>query len=128
MFSKIVIFSGLVAIVLSAPTQEPVAIVSQDSDIHPDGTFQWGYESADGTKQEQNGAPKPVDDEIAEVVQGSVSWTDPEGGKHELRYIADENGFQPQGADVPVAPEIPAQIVRALEWNAAHPEQEEKEQ
>lgn len=122
MISKVLVFSSLLALALSAPAQEPVAIVSQDSDIQPDGTFQWTYESADGTKQQQNGAPKPVDKEVAEVLQGAVSWTDPEGGKHELSYVADENGFQPQGADVPVPPEVPAQIARALEWIAAHPE------
>ena len=55
-----------------------------------------------------------------------MAWTDPEGGKHQLSYVADENGFQPQGADVPVAPEVPAQIARALEWIAQHPEPEQK--
>lgn len=130
MFSKLVVFTGLLAVVLCAPAEpEPVAIISQNSDIQPDGTFQWTYESADGTKQEQNGSPKQVDkDDVAEVVQGAVSWTDPEGGKHELSYVADENGFQPQSADVPVAPEVPAQIARALEWIAAHPEPENKPQ
>ncbi|CAG9769049.1 unnamed protein product [Ceutorhynchus assimilis] len=128
MFAKIVVFSGLLAIVLSAPAEpEPVPIISQNSDIQPDGSFKWDFESADGTKQEQSGAIKAgaEPDETVSAVAGSVSWTDPDGQKHELNYVADENGFQPQGADVPVAPEIPAQIARALEWIANHPEPEE---
>lgn len=38
--------------------------------------------------------------------------------------MADENGYQPQSADIPQAPEVPAAILRALEYNAAHPEQD----
>ncbi|KAF7286198.1 hypothetical protein GWI33_007158 [Rhynchophorus ferrugineus] len=123
MFSKIVIFSGVLAVVLSAavPAQEPVAILSQSADVQPDGSFQWNYESADGTKQEQSAVVRQVGEEVVPVVQGSASWVDAEGVAHELRYVADENGYQPQSADIPVAPEVPAAIARALQWIAAHP-------
>lgn len=42
------------------PTKEPVPIISQESDIQPDGTFKWSFESGDGTKAEQSGQPKQV--------------------------------------------------------------------
>lgn len=132
MFGKVLfVFSGLLAVVLSAPpaqpAAEPVPIVGQSSDIQPDGSFKWDFESGDGTKQSQSGALKAGEkpDEPIAAVEGAVSWVDPEGNAHELKYIADENGFQPQGADVPVPPEVPAQIARALEYIAAHPEPEE---
>ncbi|KAF7286193.1 hypothetical protein GWI33_007153 [Rhynchophorus ferrugineus] len=129
MYGKILVISGLMAFVYSAAlpeNKEPVPIVAQESDIQPDGSFKWSFESGDGTKLEQSGAPKQAENGTIEALQGSVSWTDPEGGLHSLTYTADENGFQPQGSDVPVAPEVPAAIARALEYIAAHPPAKEE--
>ncbi|KAH1004915.1 hypothetical protein HUJ05_005680 [Dendroctonus ponderosae] len=128
MFTKLALLSAVVAVALSAPAGpvEPVPILKQTSDIQPDGSFQWNYESGDGTKQEQVGSVKagPTPDESIASVQGSASWVDPEGNPHEVTYVADENGFQAQSADIPVPPEIPAQIARALAWIAAQPQTE----
>lgn len=118
-------FFALFAVAAAAPQPEqpePVPILKQSQDIQPDGSFQWDFESADGTKQAQEGAPKPVTNGTAEVVIGSATWVDPEGGSHSLKYVADENGYQPQGNDVPA---IPPQIARALDWIATHPQPEE---
>ncbi|CAG9768964.1 unnamed protein product [Ceutorhynchus assimilis] len=122
MFAKVIIFSGLLAISLCAPVDEPVAILAQTSDILPDGSFQSNYETADGTKVEQTGTIKQVGEEVVQTIHGSISYTDKEGNKHDLTYVADENGFQPQSADLPVVPEIPLPIQKSLEYNAAHPE------
>lgn len=126
MFSKVVVFSGLLALVLSLPQQQ-VPIVSQSEDVSPDGSFKWSYQSGDGSSQEQSGQLKQLGPEAGQVVQGSATWTDPQGGQHKLSYIADENGYQPQSADLPVGPEIPAAILRALQWIAAHPEPENQQ-
>ncbi|XP_030757056.1 endocuticle structural glycoprotein SgAbd-3-like [Sitophilus oryzae] len=131
MFFKTVLISSLLAVVFSAAvpeSKEPVPILAQDSEVQPDGSFKWSFESGDGTKQEQSGVPKPAENGTIEAIQGSVSWTDPEGGQHALTYTADENGFVPQGSDVPVGPEVPAAIARALEYIAAHPQPEESAQ
>lgn len=68
-----------------------------------------------------------IEKETPVVMQGAASWTDNEGGQHQLTYTADENGYQPQSPDIPVPPEIPAAIQRALEYNAAHPEQDNEQ-
>lgn len=37
-----------------------------------------------------------LQDNEAQVAQGSAQWTAPDGTPIQLTYVADENGFQPQ--------------------------------
>ena len=103
----------------------PVPIVRQAADgPNPDGSYSWAYETGDGIKAEEQGQLRNAGSETeAEAVQGAFSYTAPDGTPIEVTYIADENGFQPQGAHLPVAPAIPEAIQRALEYIAAHPEE-----
>lgn len=52
------------------------------------------------------------------AVRGSYRYKDPEGNDIVITYIADENGFIPQGDHLPVAPPIPQAILEALAKNA----------
>lgn len=55
-------------------------------------------------------------------MEGSYTYTGPDGVQYTVNYIADENGFHPQGAHIPTPPPIPEAIQRSLAFNAAHPE------
>lgn len=112
---------------------EPVPILSQDQEVNFDGSYHSSYETGNGISAQEQGVLKNAGnpDAEAEEVQGSVQYTAPDGTPIQLQYIANENGFQPQGAHLPVAPTpppIPAAIARALEWIAAHPQREEPSQ
>lgn len=106
---------------------EPIAIISQDVEIGLDGSYKASYETANGIIAQEQGVLKNAGDkEIeAEEVQGSFQYTAPDGTPIQLSYIANENGFQPQGAHLPVPPEVPAAIQRALEYIASEPATEE---
>ncbi|KAK3924537.1 Endocuticle structural glycoprotein SgAbd-1 [Frankliniella fusca] len=105
------------------PTKPPVPILSQDAELSIDGSHHSSFQTGDGVSRSEQGVQKQLGpNDQGEAIQGQVSWTDNDGVSHSLTYTADENGYQPQGDLVPA---IPAAIQRALEWNAAHPEEED---
>lgn len=59
------------------------------------------------------------------MVEGHFSYQGDDGKTYGLSYVADENGYRAEGEHLPVAPEIPIAIQRALEYIAAHPHKEE---
>ncbi|KAJ8979026.1 hypothetical protein NQ317_003129 [Molorchus minor] len=129
----IVIFTLLLATVFALPQVQPerqreIKILRQSQDISPDGTYQWLYETENGIAAQEQGGLKTIGNEQGTAAQGSFQYTSPEGIPIALTYVADENGFQPQGSHLPTPPPIPAQIVRALEWIAANPEPQLKGQ
>lgn len=110
---------------------EPIPIIAQDAEVNFDGSYHSNYETGNGISAQEQGVLKNAGqkDAEAEEVQGSFQYTAPDGTPIQLQYIANENGFQPQGNHLPVAPTpppVPAAILRALEWIAAHPQPEEK--
>ncbi|XP_054739170.1 endocuticle structural glycoprotein ABD-4 [Anastrepha obliqua] len=99
---------------------EPIAIISQESNIEPDGSYNYNYETANGIKGEETGTLKKAtspDTSDVIIARGSVSYTSPEGNLITLNYAADdENGFQPQGEHLPTPPPIPPAIQKALDY------------
>jgi hypothetical protein len=78
------------------------------------------FETGNGIVAEESGYLKNAGNKEteAQVAQGSSSYTSPEGIQIKLTYLADENGFQPQGDHLPTAPPIPEAIQRALDYLA----------
>ncbi|KAJ0179903.1 hypothetical protein K1T71_004494 [Dendrolimus kikuchii] len=116
------IFSVAVNRVVSA--DQTANIIRYDNDIYPDGSYRYAFETDNGIAAQADGVPRQFSGNppVAPVVsQGSFSWTSPEGQPIVITYIADENGYQPQGDAIPTPPPIPADILKALEYIARNP-------
>lgn len=75
------------------------------------------YETENGINaQEQGKLYNRGSDAEALRATGSFSYTGPDGVQYSVSYLADENGFQPQGAHLPTPPPIPEAIARSLEY------------
>ncbi|XP_017048739.1 larval cuticle protein 65Ag1-like [Drosophila ficusphila] len=99
----LIVFVALFALALAAPAE--VEILKQASEVGPE-SFSYGYETSDGAKADAAGELKNVGSENESLaVRGSFSFVADDGQTYTVNYIADENGFQPQGAHLPVAPE-----------------------
>ncbi|XP_053692228.1 endocuticle structural glycoprotein SgAbd-2-like [Sabethes cyaneus] len=110
----------VLALVCVVSANKDAAVVRNDAEINVDGSYQYAYETSNGITAEEQGSLKNVGSEQAQVAQGQFSYTAPEGTKITLRYVADENGFQPQGDHLPTPPPIPEQILKALRVLAAN--------
>ncbi|CAG9785091.1 unnamed protein product [Diatraea saccharalis] len=93
--------------------------VRDDRDISPDGSYNYAFETDNGIAVQEQGTPRDFGGNpplVPVVAQGSFAYTAPGGEPISISYVADENGFQPQGDSIPTAPPVPAQIARALEY------------
>lgn len=124
-FQAIVLFA-LVSVAFTAPVEEKevIQIVKQRlAEPAPDGSYSYEYETANGIQVAEQGEVNPEGDVLVKHVTGSFTYTSPEGLPIHVSYTADHNGFHPQGEHLPVPPEIPAHIQRALDYIAAHPKE-----
>jgi len=115
---RVIILLSLAAVISAA--NEPIAIIKQEQNISPDGSFFTRWESANGITFEEQGVQKNLgQNDQAEEVRGSATWTAPDGQKINLGWQAqDENGAIFQGDHLPTPPpppEIPPVIQRALD-------------
>ncbi|XP_069674210.1 endocuticle structural glycoprotein SgAbd-2-like [Periplaneta americana] len=133
MLRAVVMLSAVICLSAGAPqnaANPPVQILTQSAAVNGDGTFSNSFETSDGVKVEQSGYIKPgtaprsgvaatgdgSDDGAGDiqVIQGSFSYTAPDGTPINLKYVADETGFHPEGSHLPTPPPIPEAIQRSL--------------
>ncbi|KAK3930046.1 Cuticle protein 2 [Frankliniella fusca] len=123
---KVCLLSAAVLAACSAApqlgAQKPIAIVRLDSDISPDGTFSYTYETENRISASAQGRPgNGPPGEEGQAVQGQFSFVADDGQTYSVQYTADENGFLPQGAHLPTPPPLPEAIVRSLQQQGLNP-------
>lgn len=85
------------------------------------------YETENGiTGQEEGKLYNKGSEAEALRANGYFTYTGPDGVVYSVNYVADENGFQPQGAHLPTPPPIPEPIARSLEYLRARGELRKK--
>ncbi|XP_001602894.2 larval cuticle protein 65Ag1 [Nasonia vitripennis] len=103
----IAVFAALLAVALAAPQrdQDEVVLVKETpSDNIGLDSYRYGYELSNGQKHEESAQVETRSAEESVLrVRGSYSFVI-DGVTYTVNYVADENGFQPEGAHLPVAP------------------------
>ncbi|XP_047469461.1 uncharacterized protein LOC125025491 [Penaeus chinensis] len=98
---------------------EQVPILKDERVIEDDGRYNVDVETGNGILLSESGSPVSKG---AIASAGLFSYTAPDGTPISLKFVADENGFQPQGDHLPVAPEfphpIPDFVLRQIEFAA----------
>ncbi|XP_055842486.1 larval cuticle protein 65Ag1-like [Episyrphus balteatus] len=104
----VIVFVALFGLALAAPPQEykDAVVTRQDADVGPE-SYQYAVESSDGKSASEEGHIENLGKEDEAIaVKGQYSYVGPDGVTYTVTYIADKNGFQPQGAHLPVEPKV----------------------
>ncbi|KAH8302920.1 hypothetical protein KR044_011923 [Drosophila immigrans] len=98
----LIFISLLITLVVSAPVaKDEVQIVAQTADVQSNG-YKLLLETSDGTKRSEDATLKnPGTPDEALSVKGVYSYVANDGVTYTVNFIADENGYQPQGAHLP---------------------------
>merc|ERR1712183_726706 len=112
---KLVILACLAAVAVAAPQlleEREVVVLRDDRLANEDGTFSYALEADNGI----NTAVEGVAGIAGQInMQGSYVMPRDDGTFAVVRFIANENGFQPDSDLLPVAPPAPAHVARLLE-------------
>uniref|UniRef100_A0A1I8NYB1 Larval cuticle protein 5-like n=1 Tax=Stomoxys calcitrans TaxID=35570 RepID=A0A1I8NYB1_STOCA len=97
----IILFAMLFAATLARPDAQ---ILTLDSEVGP-SSYRFASETSDGNKHTSEGHLENVGTEHESLaVRGSYSWVDEKTGEQfTVNYVADESGYHPSGAHLPVA-------------------------
>lgn len=108
---QIALFACIV-LAAAAPQGNPDATaetVRSSADVGPE-SYKYEYETSNQIQAQEQGELKQIGEEKGISAHGSFKFTAPDGQVFEVTYVADENGFQPQGAHLPTPPPVPEAI------------------
>ncbi|XP_069188714.1 cuticle protein AMP1A-like [Procambarus clarkii] len=106
-----VVLAVLATVATAAPQYDSKEVVPilRDERVHEkDGRYNLDVHTGNGIIL--NVAGSPSGPEGAVVKSGQFSYTAPDGSPVSVKFVADENGYQPQSDLLPVAPEFPHPI------------------
>ncbi|KAK7078329.1 hypothetical protein SK128_001384 [Halocaridina rubra] len=130
---KFTILAALAAVALATPvydapspsaSHEHIEVLRDDRHHDENGHYNFEFESENGISWSEGGSPDG--DEGAIVAAGEYSYVAPDGTEVVVKYVANENGFQPQSDLLPVAPEFPHPIPRFVLDQIAFAEAEDR--
>lgn len=122
-YPQIIVLAALVTVCLAAPPQftsqpkyqetgaQAYLVKEEPSNNIGLGNYNFAYEQSDGQTRQETAEVERVraarsgeEDSAILRVRGSFGWVDPATGQnYQVTYVADENGYQAQGAHLPVA-------------------------
>ncbi|XP_047470212.1 endocuticle structural glycoprotein SgAbd-2-like [Penaeus chinensis] len=98
---------------------EVVPIVKDERVHNEDGSYTVDVETGNGIELAEAGT---LSSNGTAIKTGQYSYTAPDGSVIEVKFVADENGFQVESDALPVAPEFPHEIpefvLRQIEFAA----------
>lgn len=94
-----------------AQDESQAEVTRFDNVIGPDaGQYEFAYETSNGIKEEVQG-------EGGKFAKGFYEYTSPEGNPVRVEYIADDNGFHPEGEHLPTPHPAVAKAIEYLKAN-----------
>ncbi|XP_043188555.1 cuticle protein CP14.6-like isoform X1 [Amphibalanus amphitrite] len=106
----------------SAIPRSQIDLLRRESDQDPyRGIYRHIYEQNNGqiVAEDIETYPGPEPETGSIIQRGSFQFVGDDGNTYQISYVANEGGFQPRGAHLPVAP---AQIPEYAQLRQEHPE------
>ncbi|XP_071552009.1 cuticle protein AMP1B-like [Panulirus ornatus] len=112
---KFVLLACLVALAAAAPQRDEseAEVLSDVRSDSGDGNFAYQFETSNGIYQEVIGTPGS---EGQSNKEGSFRFNLPDGTVAEVRFIADENGYQPESNLIPTPHPLPAHAIEQIRF------------
>jgi hypothetical protein len=114
----IIVLSLVLAVALAAPPKnqqqqrgsraaddsQNAQILKYENDNIGLDSYNFQYETSDGVSRQESAQVNNFGSDNEElVVRGTISWTSPEGELISFNYVADKDGYRPEGTHIPSA-------------------------